>query len=165
MSRKQTKKEALKEFDRWLKLDNKDDSIWFRSVNQKGWNLINHCSWEIDKFIYAVSDEYAEYKKAFYDGRTVQKSSVVTGKWRTIKSILEIKNDYIFRIKPSEWYEELENKGKIVFVRDDEDKYWKIDVFTGYVDGAGFPFTCQNDCYKYAKLATYTELIEKGYLG
>jgi len=164
MLREQRTEELIHEFSKWASLEYKKDSILVRCKESDKWQLQSYSVWDTDGCVYIVNDKYVEYKKAFYDGKKIQKRIMDTDYWVTVESILEIEGDNEFRITLLEWYEDPKNINKIVLVRDYNNEEWMVDIFECYKNNAQDPFVCKNSLYKQAKLATLNDLIELGYL-
>ena len=164
MYREQRTEELIHEFSKWASLEDKNDSILVRCKESDKWRIQSYSVWDANGCVYIVNDKYAEYKKAFYNKKKIQKRIMDTDYWVTVESILEIEGDYEFRITALEWYEDPKNINKIVLARDEDDEEWMVDIFERYRNNAQYSFSCKNSLYKQAKLTTINELIELGYL-
>jgi len=66
-----TNEEIKREFERWI--DTGRPLVWIKNLNNptSEWITISNPTWR-EKITYIVDNQYAEIRKAFYDGKTIQ---------------------------------------------------------------------------------------------
>lgn len=97
-------KKYKKEFDHWL-----NGGTLLCTNDLKEWSYIVNPTFQDDNLIYIINDEYVEFRKALYEGKTVQHISATTGEWVNFNKGFEPTPSYTFlttpeyyRIKPEE---------------------------------------------------------------
>jgi len=127
-------------FDWWLE----GGKVWLRYKDDKEWKLTDMPYFN-EGFIYIPDDGYAELRKAWYDGGKLQYYHPVFENWRDYnkQEIPDFKTSlFDWRIKPDEWYEELDGtieNGVICWVWDDDKKNKVIHMVIEYKESA-YPF-------------------------
>ena len=97
-------KKYKKEFDHWL-----NGGTLLCTNDLKEWSYIVNPTFQDDNLIYIINDEYVEFRKALYEGKTIQHISATTGEWVDFNKGFEPTPSYTFlttpeyyRIKPEE---------------------------------------------------------------
>lgn len=86
------------EIIRWAKCPNGTE-IWHRHKGDKKWLKTDEPNWYPTK-IYIVDDEFAELRKAYADGKTIQQHNPQTQEWVDIQNPFFIYGTSCYRIKP-----------------------------------------------------------------
>ena len=90
-------------------LDFPDKGVWYYFHKQEGWVLTHKPNWNLDN-MYVQNDEYAEYRKALAEGKTIQFLQTCTGthsiepkQWLDWNSYGEYFDKHTqYRVKPEE---------------------------------------------------------------
>ena len=159
--------EIKNEFAKWIDLEK--PTIWYRKHNNKSeWKESRLVSWE-DKYIYIINDRYSELRKLQIDNpktkfqmKQFQQAGYDNKGNVQVKEVwidVEPNWDYttVYRVKPLEWYKKEENRGKPIWVRDNECEEWYVDIF---LCKEGSRYICEGSYWKYAKPITKDEIVK-----
>lgn len=133
-------------------------NVWFRVAGDpKDTWCLNSDPHFVEGYIYVPDDEYAELRKAWYDGEQIQVKS--NGRWISVSKPDWVLPPEDYRIKPKEWYDHLDGtmeKAILCWVWDDDDatKYMEIVVSK---DDEGF-WIKEDILFNYAEPAKMEEL-------
>ena len=130
-----TDEQIKKEFERWVNLGR--PNVWVKKPGDE-WKKVTHSMWERNEYVYIIDDRYAEIRKAFYDGETIQLRDFYYGcEWYDWNEKYEPKwNSYSdIRIKPEEpiyewqwYYIDHKNGGRVVLSRNFHTNRSSVDV-------------------------------------
>ena len=99
MNKKQITKH--KEVIKWW-INNTDKGVWRKDTLTNDWYIDLEPSFYED-YIYVQNDQYAEFRKALIDGKTVEYSLPTTNQWNVVdNSKQHFSNCFKYRVKPEE---------------------------------------------------------------
>jgi len=103
-----TDEQVKKEFGRWT--DAGKPNIWVRHERATVWDKVHSPLWRTPNTIYVIDDEYADVRKAYYDGKRVEWRCESEQEWYPVTTDNFYKPVDKYRIKPEEpiyewqWY-------------------------------------------------------------
>jgi len=94
--------QMIKEFERWVKAGR--PRVWVKNVSDKegDWVLMPLLPTWFKNRVYVIDDEYAEIRKAFYDGKKIQWRCESEQEWYPLSYDDFYKPVDKYRIKPEE---------------------------------------------------------------
>jgi len=150
----------VNEFSRWLESGRL--GVW-KGVNKNGkyeWKLIDiYPSWAQD-CVWVVDDDQAEFRKLAIENPKV-KFEYLTSSGEWVECIPNWNITTKYRLKKDEWYFKEEYAFSPVWVKNNIDDNWDIDVFINYLPSSKMKFVCNRSAWKYAKLVYSEEYSEK----
>ena len=153
-----TDEQLKQEFARWI--DAGRPVVWYKR-NDGSWGYVNAApSWN-NEDIYIVDDEHAELRKLQIDKPETKFEWFNGQRWCNCGSVPNWEPGRKYRVKPKEWYEDLDMIGKPVWVRDEDNEKWGIDIFIDYTDDKKYPFLCRNSDWTFAKPVKPEDLYQE----
>jgi len=157
-----TDAQLKQEFARWI--DAGRPAVWYKSTTSNPRWLAsgrqNTC-WKYSDTIYIVDDEQAELRKLQIDKPETKFEWFNGQRWCNCGSVPNWEPGRKYRVKPKEWYEDLDMIGKPVWVRDEDNEKWGIDIFIDYTDDKKYPFLCRNSDWTFAKPVKPEDLYQE----
>ena len=150
-----TKKEVIKEFKRWIKSG--QPNVWIKELNTENdeWFKMPLPCWNSFKNLYyIVNDRHAELRKLYFDNPNIkfQIKPKHFKEWTDVKCEDDLWNtNFDYRIKPLEWYKDPNMVGKPVWVRDEDEEEWTLDIFYNIDENDKYKFAYRFDGWVYAK--------------
>jgi len=155
-----TNEQIKKEFSRWI--DAGKPPVWTNDIdNPITWSLIQLPTWAVDHYIYIVDDKHAELRKLQIDepNTKFEYYEPIAKVW--VSANMPSWNTNIkYRVKPKEWFEDLDMVGKPVWIRDNELDDWEISTFHKYDNNLMYEYICASGSWKYAKPVTCDDLYK-----
>ncbi len=89
-----------KEIKRWADSEN-NTKVWERDTTHTTWSIsAPHNRFLYANYIYIIDDEYAELRKAYADGKTIEMWSTIHNIWLEVTEEIGSVQNRKYRIKP-----------------------------------------------------------------